>query len=204
MAPGGLLGLKDVNTYLDVDGSNNLTFTDAIVGTATLSQLIYDEYSDGGESKSKNRIIGNTDNYSLSLYTNNTSRIHIAEDGKVGIATTVPLNKLSLEGGMRIGSGTGSSERSTNVLHFGDASYVHIGEFELDDLLSFYATRYNFTNGFVGINNPSPQRTLHVNDVIRLEPRATAPSDPEMGDMYINSANGKLTVYDGTDWQECW
>ncbi|MBN1184059.1 MAG: hypothetical protein JXB49_17325, partial [Bacteroidales bacterium] len=38
-SPGGLLGLKNTNTYLDVDGSNNLTFTDAVTGTKTLAEL---------------------------------------------------------------------------------------------------------------------------------------------------------------------
>jgi uncharacterized protein (TIGR02145 family) len=37
--PGGLLGLKDANTYIDVDASSNLTFTDAITGTKTLAQV---------------------------------------------------------------------------------------------------------------------------------------------------------------------
>jgi uncharacterized protein (TIGR02145 family) len=38
-SPGGLLGIKDANTYIDVDASNNLTFTDAETGTKTLAQL---------------------------------------------------------------------------------------------------------------------------------------------------------------------
>ena len=37
--PGGTLGLKDANTYISVDGSNNLIFTDAVTGTKTLAQL---------------------------------------------------------------------------------------------------------------------------------------------------------------------
>ncbi|MBN1408604.1 MAG: LamG domain-containing protein [Calditrichaceae bacterium] len=42
-SPSGLLGLSDENTYLDVDGSNNLTFTDAVTGTKTLAELAADE-----------------------------------------------------------------------------------------------------------------------------------------------------------------
>ncbi len=38
-SPGGLLGLSNGNTYLDVDGSTNLTFTDAVTGTKTLAEL---------------------------------------------------------------------------------------------------------------------------------------------------------------------
>lgn len=36
---GGTIGLGDANTYLDLDGSNNLTFTDAVTGTKTLAEL---------------------------------------------------------------------------------------------------------------------------------------------------------------------
>ncbi|MFC1683092.1 hypothetical protein ACFL0G_02645, partial [Candidatus Zixiibacteriota bacterium] len=56
----------------------------------------------------------------------------------------------------------------------------------------------------VGIGTESPARKLHVNDVMRLEPRTTVPSSPQMGDMYIRSSDGKLMVYDGSVWQACW
>jgi hypothetical protein len=44
--PGGLLGLQDANTYINVDGSNNLTFTDAVTGTKTLAELVDDADAD--------------------------------------------------------------------------------------------------------------------------------------------------------------
>lgn len=56
----------------------------------------------------------------------------------------------------------------------------------------------------VGIGTTTPARTLHVNDVMRLEPRATAPSSPSAGDMYFDSVVTKLMVYDGATWQACW
>jgi hypothetical protein len=58
--------------------------------------------------------------------------------------------------------------------------------------------------GNVGIGTSIPARTLHVNDVMRLEPRASAPSSPSEGDMYMDSTDHKLKVYDGTAWQSCW
>lgn len=58
--------------------------------------------------------------------------------------------------------------------------------------------------GNVGIGTDSPVRKLHVNDVMRLEPRATAPAGPAQGDMYFDSTLNKLRVYDGTTWQNCW
>jgi len=44
--PGGLLGLHDANTYINVDGSNNLTLTDAVTGTKTLAELVDDADAD--------------------------------------------------------------------------------------------------------------------------------------------------------------
>jgi len=59
--------------------------------------------------------------------------------------------------------------------------------------------------GRVGIGGIAvPQRDLHVNDVMRLEPRATAPTSPSKGDIYMDDTTNKLMVYDGTAWQACW
>jgi hypothetical protein len=60
------------------------------------------------------------------------------------------------------------------------------------------------SNGNVGVGDLIPQRNLHIKDVMRLEPRATAPTSPAKGDMYFDSTLNKLRVYDGTAWQSCW
>jgi len=73
--------------------------------------------------------------------------------------------------------------------------------------ISFQSTGNKFrvlSNGNVGIGTISPARTLHVNDVMRLEPRNTAPGTPSKGDMYFDGVLNKLRVYDGTTWQNCW
>ena len=56
----------------------------------------------------------------------------------------------------------------------------------------------------VGIGATTPARKLHVSDAMRLEPRATAPSSPSEGDIYMDNTDHKLKVYDGTTWQACW
>jgi len=62
----------------------------------------------------------------------------------------------------------------------------------------------NQYGGNVGIGDIDPQRTLHIKDVMRLEPRNTAPSSPSKGDIYFDNTLNKLRVYDGTTWQNCW
>jgi len=59
-------------------------------------------------------------------------------------------------------------------------------------------------SGFVGIGVTVPERKLHISDVMRLEPRDTAPSDASEGDIYMDSTTHKLKVFDGVAWQACW
>lgn len=63
---------------------------------------------------------------------------------------------------------------------------------------------YINSNGNVGFATISPQRPVHIKDVLRLEPRDTAPLNPAEGDIYMDSVTHKLMVFDGTVWQGCW
>lgn len=59
-------------------------------------------------------------------------------------------------------------------------------------------------DGNIGINTSTPARKLHINDVMRLEPRSSAPGSPSAGDLYFDSTTNKLRCYDGSIWQDCW
>lgn len=74
----------------------------------------------------------------------------------------------------------------------------------IDDVIVENVQSSGGTAGNVGINTSSPQRPLHVKDVLRLEPRSTAPDNPSKGDIYFDGVLNKLRVYDGTVWQNCW
>jgi len=52
-------------------------------------------------------------------------------------------------------------------------------------------------NGNVGIGTNAPQRKLHINDVMRLEPRDTEPDNASDGDIYFDSTGALMYYYNG-------
>jgi hypothetical protein len=60
----------------------------------------------------------------------------------------------------------------------------------------------NGTRQQVGINVIQPQRSLHVNDMMRLEPRSAPPTNPAEGDIYYDGVLKKLRYYNGTTWKD--
>lgn len=88
---------------------------------------------------------------------------------KVGIGISSPSERLHIDNGaLKIGNGISPADRSKNLLKFGDGSYVQIGEWEADDMLSFKANKYNFSNGNVGIGVTLPTYKLDVNGKVFL------------------------------------
>lgn len=58
--------------------------------------------------------------------------------------------------------------------------------------------------GNMGIGVIHPQRKLHINDVMRLEPSYTPPENPSEGDIYMDGSEHVLKVYNGSEWKACW
>lgn len=56
-----------------------------------------------------------------------------------------------------------------------------------------------FDNQYLQLN-----ATVKIKDVLKLQPRATPPENKEEGDMYYDSSDKKLKVWDGTAWRACW
>ena len=108
-------------------------------------------------------------NTNLQFNTNGTNRMIILNNGNVGIGTQTPMAKLHVDSGvLKVGS-TRLQQNQSNILQFGDGSYVQIGEWEKDDILSFKASSYNFTQGNVGIGITIAQYKLDVAGTIRAD-----------------------------------
>lgn len=122
----------------------------------------------------------------------------------VGVPLTVIMginNNSTNFGQIELGRGSGIGE-SAYISCMGDGLN---GVSSVGILFQTLGLKFKVqSNGNVGIGVFNPQRSLHVNDVMRLEPRATAPTSPAKGDMYFDSTLNKLRVYDGITWQNCW
>jgi hypothetical protein len=65
-----------------------------VVGGDTLD--LSNVWLQGGNAFGTAGVLGTTDNNDLRLFTNNTEKIHITADGRVGIGTANPLAKLHI------------------------------------------------------------------------------------------------------------
>jgi hypothetical protein len=101
-------------------------------------------------------------NLQVSLYAQ-TYYINGTTDASLGNKALIHRNEL------KIGNSSSSTERAKNMIKIGDGSYIQIGELEADNLLSFKASKYNFTNGNVGIGTTNPQYKLDVNGTVRVQ-----------------------------------
>jgi hypothetical protein len=70
-------------------------------------------FANGGETVGTARILGNKDDFSLGIKTNDISRIFIANDGKIGIGTTTPSELLEVAGKIKA---TGGMDAGSNVI----------------------------------------------------------------------------------------
>jgi hypothetical protein len=225
VGPTGAAGTNGTNGTNGLDGAVGATGaagtngTNGAVGATGATGLL-----------SSGAAAGNTTFWDGTQWVLNNSNL-FNYGGNIGIGTTTPQLKLTVEGdiiangGMYFISGPiqstfpsgiqgsliyGSRVGGTQYPFLSSGNLILQSTSDLNrDILfvtgSTPSIKMNITStGNVGIGTSSPARTLHVSDVMRLEPRATAPASPSKGDMYFDNIINKLRVYDGTTWQSCW
>jgi hypothetical protein len=139
---------------------------------------------------------------------------HIRNDGNVGIGTTNPSADLELttqdSTQLKLGgsANTGSNASGYKLLISGydndDTLYTYpIYVIDENDKVDFWlrskmdtdSSSTAYYSGRVGIGTTSPERPLHIDDVMRLSPRSTFPSSPSDGDLCIVGSTGNRHVY---------
>ena len=113
-----------------------------------------------------------------------------------------------------VGASVNVSGTASYALPWGDTArnsgyYTHVYQNQngCDSLVTYYVVVNQPSSSAqpnVGINVQNPQRALHVNDAIRLEPRITPLENPTKGDMYFDGTTDKLRIYDGRAWRDAY
>ncbi|MBN2542097.1 hypothetical protein JXI42_04460 [bacterium] len=211
-------GRNGITILTDSISRGALAFADGASGTSRYSGLIYYDNLNNGMYLTTNGE-GWADGGQVFV---------IDSQGNVGIGIDKPVSFYTDFNDLVVGNGSGrhgitiySDSLARGMLAFakdtfGTAAYNGliyynhvVDKFFITTNGEGYVTEESKTFaidrvGNVGIGVLSPERKLHVRDVMRLEPRSTVPSSPSKGDMYFDSNENKLKVYDGTTWQPCW
>lgn len=101
-------------------------------------------------------------------------------------------NNNNIQGYNSLAFGSNLSIIGNNVVGFNLNSSVHTN---IESNNSFV-----ITNGNIGINVENPQRSLHISDVMRIEPRMEPPSNPSLGDIYVNNITNSACFFNGNSW----
>jgi hypothetical protein len=133
---------------------------------------------------------------------------HITNAGDVGIGTETPLAPLHIRGGnwdvdnsegdLRIGdagnrliigtaTGGGGGAGIVRLRAKGTNPQIRLGTADREPFI--------MNDEMIGIGREHPARILHVDDVMRLEPRADFPSDPSDGDLCVVGGSGSRHIY---------
>ncbi len=148
------------NILLNPNGTGNVG-----IGTTSPSQKL-SVVGDIGLSEG-NRFIGTTDNYALSLRTNNLDRIYIANDGKIGIGTTSPDSNYLLDVNGAIGGKVFYDNDPVNKTAYGldPAGTTNFGGYSLKITGGALLAA---DSGNVGIGTISPSSKLDVAGTVQL------------------------------------
>jgi hypothetical protein len=201
----GISGWHSFNTGLSAKDTNTYTVGQAVTytlqGRSADGGRMYYNYDTGNDSPVSSFIVTEVDpNHSVggsSLWTLNSGNVSRAS-GNVGVGTSAPSGKLDVEGGdVFIGTGTLANASGSEDLSV-------TGNIEADG--TFYGNGSGLTNiptGAISNNAITVDKVdFASSNGINIPQVASAPGSPTTGQMYYNTTDNKLYVYNGTSWQE--
>jgi hypothetical protein len=101
--------------------------------------------------------LSRTTNHPIHFKTNNTERMRISNDGKVGIGTSSPASKLHIKVGTDNNLEIEETGGDLRLLAINDARVANVP-------MEFAASKFEFLTGNVGINTSSPSAKLEVQE----------------------------------------
>lgn len=130
--------------------------------------------------------------------------LFVQSDGDVGIGINSPNEVLEIGGAghVFIGDGGGANRSGLLIDANETGDYIRLQAHNYGTPPSLMDINLNPGNENVGIGTYSPARKLHIDDVMRLEPRSSAPSSPGEGDLYVNSTNHHIYCYLNGAWKQ--
>ncbi len=171
--PGGLLGLSDANTYIDVDGSNNLTFVDAVAGTLTLTELNSIGTFDGSyDEESGDHLVTVDDGNVIFDFVDNTGRDEFIWRNADSTTEYIKLAWSGYNPYLEIVSEDDSDSNATRLSN-SELTFKRAGEPAVirqvyQDDIAFYTDstaerlRIIGSTGYVGIGTSTPTQMLDV------------------------------------------
>jgi hypothetical protein len=126
----------------------------------------------------------------ISLFNSHAEEtIRLSSDGKIGIGTYTPTTPLDVNGTAKMTGFQMPTSAMNGYVLTSDGSGV--GSWQLatagsdGDWTITGSNMYSAVPGNVGIGTTFPARKLHINDVMRLQPRASFPANPGEGDICV-------------------
>ena len=126
----------------------------------------------------------------------------VVKNGRVGIGTTSPGATLEVNGSILTDNVTGEVSVGYNggltsngyMRFYADTDHTGDDYFVWHDGTGAEVMRIH-NDGNVGIGTNQPTRKLHINDVMRLQPRSDYPSNPSVGDICVVGSYGNYHMY---------
>ena len=143
----------------------------------------------------------------MQLYTGNSERLRVDENGQVGIGATSLTRELTVKKNDQCDVSIVAATNQSAQLLFGDTDADNRGIIQYDnasDSMAFTVAgserMHIGSSGKVGINEASPSSALHVKDGAgaNIGIQSTAGSHWRLGDG-VGSSNGTFVIYDYTN-----
>ena len=148
------------------------SFTGSLFGTASnaltssfITPTGTNAFVQGGNSFGVTTLLGTNDNQNLQFETSGSVRVHIGNNGRVGIGTTSPTQRLDVRDGFIQVSGSGASGYGYLLNRAGQDTYSirHLdGGLTINNETDSIKEMTFLGNGNVGINKINPSARLEI------------------------------------------